>query len=88
MLVAKLAGIAVGGVFVTWLGKRYKDANIRATPTSSPCATVCAILAPLSRAAKLAIAFGASSSMFGPRGRAGAESLRSNVVAPNEMRAR
>jgi MFS family permease len=35
MLVSMLAGITVGGVFVTWLGKRYKDANIRATRESS-----------------------------------------------------
>lgn len=29
-LVASLLGMVAGGVFVEWLGKRYKDANIRA----------------------------------------------------------
>ena len=40
LLVGMLAGITLGGVFVTWLGKRHKDANIRAAAILFGCTTM------------------------------------------------
>ncbi len=85
LLVANLIGIAAGGYFVSWLAKRHKDANIRATAYIFACATVCAILAPLMPSGELAIAFMALSSMFGLAG-APAQNSAIQRVAPNEMR--
>ena len=85
LLVANLIGIAAGGVFVSWLAKRHKDANIRATAYIFACATTCAILAPLMPSGELAIAFMAAASMFGLAG-APAQNAAIQRVAPNEMR--
>jgi len=85
LLVANLVGIAAGGYFVSWLAKRHKDANIRATAYIFACATACAILAPLMPSGELAIAFMAASSMFGLAG-APAQNAAIQRVAPNEMR--
>jgi len=85
LLVANLIGIAAGGYFVSWLAKRHKDANIRATAYIFACATACAIAAPLMPSGELAIAFMAASSMFGLAG-APAQNSAIQRVAPNEMR--
>jgi MFS family permease len=85
LLVANLIGIAAGGMYVSWLAKRHKDANIRATAYIFACATACAILAPLMPSGELAIAFMAASSMFGLAG-APAQNAAIQRVAPNEMR--
>jgi MFS family permease len=85
LLVANLIGITVGGIYVSWLAKRHKDANIRATAYIFACATACAILAPLMPSGELAIAFMAASSMFGLAG-APAQNAAIQRVAPNEMR--
>ena len=85
LLVANLIGIAAGGMFVSWLAKRHKDANIRATAYIFACATVCAILAPLMPSGELAIGFMAAASMFGLAG-APAQNAAIQRVAPNEMR--
>jgi MFS family permease len=85
LLVANLIGLTLGGVFVSWLAKRHKDANIRATAYIFACATVCAILTPLMPSAELALAFMALASMFGLAG-APAQNSAIQRVAPNEMR--
>jgi len=85
MLVSMLAGIAVGGVFVTWLSKRYKDANIRATAIIFACTTVVTILTPLMPTAELAIGGMALGVFFGLAG-APAQNAAIQRIAPNEMR--
>jgi MFS family permease len=85
MLVSMLAGIAVGGVFVTWLGKRYTDANIRATTIIFVCTTVVTILTPLMPTAELAIGGMALGVFFGLAG-APAQNAAIQRIAPNEMR--
>jgi MFS family permease len=85
LLVANLIGLAAGGFYVSWLAKRHKDANIRATAYIFACATACAILAPLMPSGELAIAFMAAASMFGLAG-APAQNAAIQRVAPNEMR--
>jgi MFS family permease len=85
LLVANLIGLAVGGYFVSWLAKKHKDANIRATAYIFACATICAILAPLMPTGQLAIGMMALTSMFGLAG-APAQNAAIQRVAPNEMR--
>jgi len=85
MLFSMLAGVAVGGVFVTWLGKHYKDANIRATTIIFACTTVVTILTPLMPTPELAIAGMALGTFFGLAG-APAQNAAIQRIAPNEMR--
>lgn len=85
LLVANLIGLLVGGLFVSWLAKRHKDANIRATAYIFSCATVCSILAPLMPTGELAIAMMSLASLFGLAG-APAQNAAIQRVAPNEMR--
>lgn len=85
LLVANLIGLAGGGMFVSWLAKRHKDANIRATAYIFACASVCAILTPLMPSPELALTFMALASMFGLAG-APAQNAAIQRVAPNEMR--
>ena len=40
-------GLSLGGVFVDWLAKRHKDANVRAAAIIFGCITVCTIASPL-----------------------------------------
>lgn len=84
-LVAMLAGIAAGGVFVTWMGKRYKDANIRATAIIFACTTVATIAAPLMPTGELALTMMALGVFFGLAG-APAQNAAIQRIAPNEMR--
>jgi hypothetical protein len=85
MLVSMIAGIAAGGVFVTWLGKHYKDANIRATAIIFACTTVVTIAAPLMPTGELAIGAMALGVFFGLAG-APAQNAAIQRIAPNEMR--
>lgn len=85
LLVAMLAGIAVGGAFVTWMGKRYKDANIRATAIIFTCTTVVTIAMPLMPTGELALACMALAAFFGLAG-APAQNAAIQRIAPNEMR--
>jgi MFS family permease len=85
LLVSMLIGIAAGGLFVTWLGKRYKDANIRAAAIIFSGATVLAIAAPLMPSAELALLCMAGTTMFGLAG-APAQNAAIQRIAPNEMR--
>jgi MFS family permease len=85
MLVSMLAGIFAGGVFVTWLGKRYKDANIRATAIIFACTTVTTIAAPLMPNGVLAIGAMALGVFFGLAG-APAQNAAVQRIVPNEKR--
>lgn len=85
LLFSMLAGIAAGGFFVTWLGKRYKDANIRATAIIFACTTVTTISAPLMPSGELAIAAMALGTFFGLAG-APAQNAAIQRITPNEKR--
>lgn len=85
LLVSMLAGILVGGIFVTWMGKRYKDANIRATAIIFTCTTIVTIAMPLMPTGELAIACMALALFFGLAG-APAQNAAIQRIAPNEMR--
>jgi len=85
LLVAMLAGIAVGGAFVTWMGKRYKDANIRCTAIIFTCTTIVTIAMPLMPTAELALGCMALAAFFGLAG-APAQNAAIQRIAPNEMR--
>jgi MFS family permease len=84
-LVAMLAGIAFGGLFVSWLGKRYKDANIRATAIIFTCTTIVTIAMPLMPTGELALVCMALGLFFGLAG-APAQNAAIQRIAPNEMR--
>jgi MFS family permease len=85
LLVAMLLGIAVGGAFVTWLGKRYKDANIRATAIIFTCTAAVTIAMPLMPTGELALLMMALAAFFGLAG-APAQNAAIQRIAPNEMR--
>jgi MFS family permease len=85
LLVGMLLGITLGGFFVTWLGKRHKDANIRAAAILFCCTTVMAIAAPLMPTAELALVCMAMGVMFGLAG-AVPQNAAIQRIAPNEMR--
>lgn len=85
MLVSMLAGILFGGVFVTWLGKRYKDANIRATAIIFGCTTVTTVATPLMPTGELAVAAMAMGVFFGLAG-APAQNAAIQRIVPNEKR--
>jgi MFS family permease len=85
LLVGMLLGITLGGVFVTWLGKRHKDANIRAAAMIFACTTIASIAAPLMPTAELALGCMALASMFGLAG-AVPQNAAIQRIAPNEMR--
>lgn len=85
LLVAMLAGIFVGGLFVSWMGKRYKDANIRATAIIFACTTVVTIAMPLMPTGEGALICMALASFFGLAG-APAQNAAIQRIVPNEMR--
>ncbi len=85
LLIAMVAGIAVGGFFVSWMGKRYKDANIRCTAIIFTCTTIVTIAMPLMPTAELALGCMALASFFGLAG-APAQNAAIQRIAPNAMR--
>jgi len=85
LLVAMLAGIFVGGVFVSWLGKRHKDAFIRATAIIFALNTVTTISWPLMPTPELAITGMVLSMFFGLAG-APAQNAAVQRIVPNELR--
>src|SRR4051812_30883813 len=85
LLAGMLLGITLGGVFVTWLGKRHKDANIRAAAILFGCTTIMAIAAPLMPTPELALGCMAMGVMFGLAG-AVPQNAAIQRIAPNEMR--
>lgn len=82
---ASITGIVLGGIFVSWMNKRYKDGNIRACAMIFTCTTVFAIAAPLMPTGELALGCMAITSVFGLAG-APAQNAAIQRIAPNEMR--
>ncbi|MFM5950367.1 MAG: MFS transporter [Novosphingobium sp.] len=85
MLVANLIGITFGGVFIEWLGKRYKDANVRGAAICFGVVTVCAILSPLMPTGESSLAVMAVGGIFGLAG-AVPQNAAIQRIAPPEMR--
>lgn len=85
ILVASLAGLALGGAFVEWLAKRHKDANVRAAAILFGCVTCCAIAAPLMPNGHASLAVMSLGAMFGIAG-AVPQNAAIQRVAPNAMR--
>ena len=72
-------------MFVTWLGKRYKDANIRATAIIFACTTVCTVATPLMPNGYLALTMMALGIFFGLAG-APAQNAAVQRITPNAKR--
>ncbi|MDP3549586.1 MAG: MFS transporter [Novosphingobium sp.] len=85
MLVASLSGLLLGGIFVEWLAKRYKDANVRAATCCAAGTTVCTIAAILMPTAWGSLILFGLSGMFGIAG-AVPQNAAVQRVAPNAMR--
>ncbi|MEO0032421.1 MAG: hypothetical protein RIS94_2179 [Pseudomonadota bacterium] len=85
ILVASLAGLLLGGIFVEWLAKRYKDANVRAATICFGGTTVCTIAAILMPTAWGSLILFGASGMFGIAG-AVPQNAAVQRVAPNDMR--
>jgi MFS family permease len=54
-LVSSLIGVALGTLFVEWLGKRYKDAHVRASTILFAAAAPFSIITPLMPSGQLAV---------------------------------
>jgi MFS family permease len=85
LLVASLMGIFLGGFFVEWLGKRYKDANVRAATILFALVTVCAIASSLMPTAEGSLVMTSLGAMFGLAG-AVPQNAAVQRVTPNDMR--
>ncbi len=85
LLVASLLGIFLGSIFVEWLAKRYKDANVRAATILFAGVTVFSITAPLMPTAELALGAMSCALMFGMAG-AVPQNAAIQRVAPQKMR--
>lgn len=85
LFVASITGIVLGGTFVSWMNRKYKDGNIRACAIIFTCTTTFAILTPLMPKAELALGCMAATAMFGLAG-APAQNAAIQRIAPNEMR--
>jgi len=84
-LVGSLVGVVFGTLFTEWLGKRYKDANVRASTILFALAAPCEILAPLMPSGELsllctggALACGLASAV--------PQNAAIQRITPNEMR--
>jgi MFS family permease len=84
-LVAALLGVFMGTLFVEWLAKRYKDANVRATMIMTACAIPFSVCAPLMPTGELSLAMSTIGGMFGI-GSAVPQNAAIQRVTPNEMR--
>lgn len=85
VLVASLSGLALGGVFVEWLAKRHRDANVRAACiffAGTTISTIIALLMPSAWGSLIAFGF---AGMFGMAG-AVPQNAAIQRVAPNAMR--
>ncbi|MCX7282657.1 MAG: MFS transporter [Novosphingobium sp.] len=85
ILVASLSGLLLGGIFVEWLAKRHKDANVRAATCCAAGVTVCTIAAILMPTAWGSLILFGFSGMFGIAG-AVPQNAAVQRVAPNDMR--
>ncbi|MES1975227.1 MAG: MFS transporter [Pseudomonadota bacterium] len=85
LLVSAVLGLFIGTALTEWLGKRHKDAHVRATTILFAAAVPCSVLAPLMPSGELALFFYALSGMFG-LGSAIPQNAAIQRITPNEMR--
>jgi MFS family permease len=84
-LVSSLAGAFLGTLFVEWLAKRYKDANLRAATILFAIAGPCEILAPLMPSAALSLVFLGAASLCGLAS-AVPQNAAIQRITPNQLR--
>jgi MFS family permease len=84
-LVSALIGAVFGTLFVEWLAKRHKDANLRAAAILFAIAGPCEILAPLMPSAALSLVFLGGASVCGLAS-AVAQNAAIQRITPNELR--
>lgn len=84
-LVGSLAGLAVGAVFVEWLARRYKDANVRAACLFFAVVALTNILAPMMPSGEASLVVTGIGLVFGIAG-AVPQNAAVQRVAPNAMR--
>ena len=85
VLLGSLSGLLLGGIFVEWLAKRHKDANVRAATiffAGTTASTITALLMPTGWGSMIAFGF---AGMFGLAG-AVPQNAAIQRVAPNSMR--
>jgi MFS family permease len=85
VLTASITGLVLGGVLVEWLGKKHKDANVRAAAYCFTGLTACWIAVPLMPTAWSSIIVMGFAAMFGLAG-AVPQNAAIQRVAPNDMR--
>lgn len=85
LLASSLLGIFLGGAFVEWMARRYKDANVRCAAILFGLVTVCAITSPLMPTGEASLAVMALGGMFGLAG-AVPQNAAIQRIAPNAMR--
>lgn len=85
LLLASLLGLVLGGVFVEWLARRYKDANVRAATILFGCVATCSIATPLMPTGETALAMMSLGAMFGLAG-AVPQNAAVQRIAPPAMR--
>lgn len=84
-LVSSLVGAVLGTLFVEWLAKRHKDANVRAAAILFAIAAPCEILAPLMPSAALSLVCLGGASMCGLAS-AVPQNAAIQRITPNELR--
>ncbi len=84
-LISSLVGAFLGTVFVEWLAKRYKDANLRAATILFAIAGPCEILAPLMPSAGLSLVFLGGASLCGLAS-AVPQNAAIQRITPNQLR--
>lgn len=85
ILAASLMGMVIGGVFVEWLAKRYKDANVRAATILFGIVTVCSIAAPMMPTGMSSLIVMSIGAVFGIAG-AVPQNAAIQRIAPQSMR--
>ncbi len=85
LLLSQLAGIFFGGIFVEWMAKRYKDANVRSAAILFGLVTICAIVSPMMPTGESSLIVMALGGMFGLAG-AVPQNAAIQRIAPNEIR--
>jgi len=85
LFVSSIAGIALGTALTEWLGKRYKDAHVRALGILFALAAPSAIAYPLMPTGELSLLMMALSGMFSLAA-AVPQNAAIQLVTPNDMR--
>ncbi|MDG5497512.1 MFS transporter [Niveispirillum sp. BGYR6] len=85
LFVSSVAGLFIGTALTEWLGKRHKDAHVRAMGILFAFAALCAIAYPLMPTGELSLILLALSSMFG-LAVAVPQNAAIQRITPNNMR--